>query len=330
MGSIYAVGGRQRRGVVDDTDVASRYGAGLIVSVDLETGQLEGCVEYVSPPEVRADTDSPSILFESATLVGDRMYVPTTTEVLVYSVPDFTRRRYVTLPCFNDVHHVRPGDDGSLLVANTGLDMVVEIGPDDQIIREWSVLGEGSLASSPAGVDYRRVASTKPHMVHPNHVFILNGDIWVTRCNTRDMLCLTGDSDPIRIAENAPIHDGLVVGDSVYFTVVQGEVVVVDGNELRVRDRYDLNAMAGRDTSLGWCRGIEVLGDDLILVAFSRIRPTKWKQNVRWIKSRLGGSGVGLYPTGLMLFDLKKERLIWEADLEPVGMGTIFSIHSVE
>ena len=91
-----------------------------------------------------ADED-PAILFKCGTLDGDRLYVSTQTEVLVYSVPDFTLDAYVSLPCFNDVPiMLRPSRDGHLLVANSGLDMVLEITSDGEFLRLWNTLGEES------------------------------------------------------------------------------------------------------------------------------------------------------------------------------------------
>ena len=143
MTGLYVIGGRQKPGVdTDETDEWHHYSAGLIVSVDPNSGSIRTCAEHVSPPDACASTHDPSILFKAGTLVGNRLYVPTQTELLIYTVPSFERIGYLSLPCFNDVHHVSPGPDGTLLVANTGLDMVVEVSRDGTVRREWSVTGE--------------------------------------------------------------------------------------------------------------------------------------------------------------------------------------------
>jgi hypothetical protein len=254
------------------------------------------------------------------------MYVPTQTELLIYDVPSFECQAYVSLPCFNDVHHVCPGPAGTLFVANTGLDMVLEVTHGGEVRREWSVVGEPLWTRFSRDVDYRKVVTTKPHKSHPNHVFFLDGEVWVTRCDQHDALCLTREQDPIPIGDTS-IHDGLVRGDRVYFTQVSGHVIVVDGATKRVCRRFDLNAIAGGRTPLGWCRGIEVLDGDLVVVGFSRLRPTKWKENVQWVKHRLGGHGIGPLPTRIAMFDLKEKQLCWEVDLESAGMNVVFSIH---
>lgn len=328
MTEFYVVGGRQKPGVGPQVEEWHHYGAGVIVAVDSQSGTMRRCVEYISPADVCAAADDPSILFKTGTLADQRLYVPTQTEVLIYTLPSFELTGYVTLPSFNDVHHVRPGPDGTLFIANTGLDMVLEISLQGTVLREWTTTGERLWSRFSRDVDYRKVLTTKPHRSHPNHVSFFGGDIWATRCDQHDLLCLSSDTAPIPISDRL-IHDGLVYGNDIYFTAVNGQVIVLDAVTRQVSRRFDLNVIAGRDTPLGWCRGIEVLDDDLVVVGFSRLRPTKWKENVLWAKKRLGGSGTGLLPTRLALFDLRRGKLCWEIDLEPAGMNVIFSIHRV-
>ena len=325
MTRLYAVGGRQKKGVTDRTEEWHHYEAGVVAAVDADTGRIESCTEYVSPPEACAEND-PSITFKTATLEGGKLFVPTQTEILVYDLPAFTCSRYVSIPYFNDVHHVRPGANGTLLVANTGLDMVVEVGADGAVCREWSAIDEDPWIRFSRDIDYRKVVTTKPHRAHPNHVFTMDGEIWVTRCNHHDIRCLTADLNHIVIGETY-IHDGVAYGDGVYFTVVRGEIVIVDRGERVVRRRVDLNKIVGDGPPLGWCRGIELLDDRHAVVGFSRLRPTKWEQNLRWVKRQLGGKGTGLLPTRIALVDLSAERFVWEVDLEPGGLNAVFSIH---
>jgi len=312
--------------VTNQVEEWHQLGLAYVVAVNPEDGTVESALEYVSPPEVCAAGDDPSIVFKTGTLVGHRLYVPTQTEVLIYEVPSFTQCGYVSLPCFNDVHHVRPSTRGTLLVANTGLDMVVEVGEDGTVHREWPVIDEPLWSRFSRDVDYRKVVTTKPHKAHPNHVFELDGEIWVTRCDQRDVRCLTREEPPIPIGDHW-IHDGVVSGDRVYFTVVSGDVVVVDAATRQVRDRHDLNRIAGGRTPLGWCRGLELLDADHIVVAFSRLRPTRWKEGVQWVKHQLGGDGLGLKATRLVMFDLARGRMCWEVDLEVAGMNVVFSVH---
>lgn len=328
MSQFYVVGGRQKSlKDIESVPEWHHYEAAVVVKADMGAGTLEPVLEYVSPPDVCASMDNASILFKTGTVVDSQLYVPTQTELLVYRLPEFELQRYVSLPHLNDVHHVRPGRDGTLLVANTGLDMVMEVGADDRVANVWNVLGENPWARFSPDVDYRKVVSTKPHRSHPNHVWFLEDELWVTRCNQHDALCLTRDREPIPLGD-AWVHDGLVRGGRIYFTSVNGFVIVVDAASKQVVGRYDLNAIAGGGPPLGWCRGIEVIEEDRVVVGFSRLRPTRWKENVRWVKHRFGGGGVGLKPTRLLTFDLAARTVEQEVNLEPGGLNVVFSIHA--
>ena len=58
----------------------------MILELDTASGVARTVVDYVSPREACPPED-PAILFKSGTLVGDRLYVCTQTEVMVYRVP---------------------------------------------------------------------------------------------------------------------------------------------------------------------------------------------------------------------------------------------------
>ena len=79
---LYVVGGQQRGGrpISGGLDWYE-FQKGVIVEVDTESGTGQLRVEYVSPPEACVEED-PVVLFKSATLVGDRFFVCTQTEVL--------------------------------------------------------------------------------------------------------------------------------------------------------------------------------------------------------------------------------------------------------
>jgi hypothetical protein len=319
MGVLYITGGQQR--TYTQTEEWRQYGKGVIARVDTETGRSEVCAEYVSPPDVCPDGES-SITFKAGTLDGDRLYVCTSTEVIVYALPEFTRVGYVSLPCFNDLHHVHPTESGTLLVANTGLDSVVEVSPDGERLREWHVLGHDPWADFSPHVDYRKVATTKPHKAHPNHVFLLDGQAWVTRFNQRDAISLE-DGKRIAIDVQRP-HDGTPRGDRVYFTTVDGHVVIANARTRQMVAFVDLNTPGG--PTLGWCRGLSVVDDNRAWVGFSRIRPTKIAENISWIKN---GFKRRRRPTHIALYDLAGAKCLHEIELESLGLHTVFSIIAV-
>jgi len=323
---LYVVGGHAKE-KAQQKPGEHRYQNGLIILIDPEAGKADQCVEYVSPPEACASDQDPSVLFKAGTLDGDRLFVCTQTEILVYQVPGFRLENYISLPHFNDIHHVRPSNEGRLLVANTGLDMVLEIALDGFVHSEWDVLGDTPWSRFTRNVDYRKVVSTQPHQAHPNFVFLNDDEIWVTRFEQRDAVCLNKDGRRIPIQHQAP-HDGIVFRKKVYFTTVDGHVVKADLGTGQVERLVDLNELSPTNDALGWCRGLEVIDDDLVVVGFSRLRPTQWQRNLSWLRKGVGRPGV--LPARVALYDLARPALHWEHIVESSGLDAVFSIHIAE
>jgi len=324
MGPLYVLGARQRKSILKTDEEFRAYEAALILRVDPTSGTANCCVEYKSPPEVRA-SEQASNGFKCASLVGNKLYTCTSTEVLVFTVPDFERTAYLSLPYFNDLHHVAPTNDNHLLVVSTGLDLVAKITPSGETMAIWNTLGEDPWARFSRDLDYRKVESTKPHKSHPNFVFQLGREIWVTRFAQRDAVCLTTPGKRIDINVEKP-HDGLLFNNHLYFTTVDGHVVIADPHTLRVEQTFDLNQIDGaKDKSLGWCRGLLPLDDRRIWAGFTRVRKTKFTENLLWIKH---GFRQNETPTHISLYDLVRGQCLREINLEPHGMNVVFGIHS--
>jgi hypothetical protein len=323
MSCLYVLGGKQRKLLLKAEQEWNLYESALILKLDTESGVVQTCVEYKTRSDARAHEHSSSI-FKSGTLVGDVLYACTNTEILVFKLPQFEMINYISLPCFNDVHHVTPSCDGSLLVVSTGLDMVVRMTPRGENIEQWSVLGEPPWQRFSRDIDYRKVESTKPHQAHPNFAFELGSDVWVTRLRQRDAICLTDPNKRIDIALESP-HDGLVRGSDIYFTLVDGRLVVVNAETLKVERVVDFKALDDPNALLGWCRGLLPLEDDRMWVGFTRVRKTRIQENVLWVK-RVFEEGMVEEATHISLYDLKNSRCLKEFDLEPYGMNIVFSI----
>jgi hypothetical protein len=323
--SFYVVGGRLRSTLFRKLEEWQACEQALLIELDPASNQSRTKIEYVSPPEV-CPPDSPAVLFKSATLKDGKLYACTSTEVLVYGLPDFRLVHYISLPCFNDLHHAYPTGRGTILVVVTGLDMVVEVTAAGELVREWSVLGEDPWARFSRQTDYRLVPTTKPHHSHPNHVFEIDGEIFVTRFRQRDAICLTAPGPRIDIAVQSP-HDGYVVGDKVYFTTVDGHIVIANRKTLQVEETIDLNTFSAKATrapgqTLGWCRGLLPLDERWLWVGFTRVRPTKFVENVAWIRNRTSRHK----PSHIALYDLKMHKCEQEIELEPHGIGIVFSL----
>ncbi len=322
MKPLYITGGTQKPVGLKARQEWELYEKAIILRVDPECRTIERVVEYVTPPPLRPDRDS-SISFEGGTVEGDRLYTCTRTETLVYRLPDFGLVNHLSLPCFNDVHHVRPTPEGNVIVTNTGLDMVLESTLDGKIVNEWGVLGESPWVRFSREVDYRKVPTTKPHGAHPNYTFVLDGELWVTRCHQSDAICLTQNGRRIQVGGEV-CHDGEVRDGKIYFTTVNGTIVVVDAKTLQTQTVVDLKQIDNPGNAiLGWCRGLLVVDENHVWVGFTRLRTTKFKENVKWVKSLIKGEEK---PSHIALYDISAQRRLMEIDLEPAEMHMVFGI----
>src|SRR2546429_693828 len=111
--ALYVVGGRQReaRPLRAGERPWQGHDRALILRVDARTGLVSTAFEYVPPPDVVSGPEA-AISFQASAIEDNRLYTCTQTEVIVYAIPHFERLHYVSLPCFNDVHHVRPSLSG--------------------------------------------------------------------------------------------------------------------------------------------------------------------------------------------------------------------------
>jgi hypothetical protein len=325
--AIWVVGGEQR-GVPHWTREWKLYKKALVAKV--AGGGAEQVLAYETPPQHCAD-DTPSIVFKAASICGDRAYLCTQTEVLICDFPSFAIRNVISLPCFNDLHHVTVAPDGRLFVAVTGLDAVAELTPDGELLNLVSVTETRVWDRFSKTTDYRKIATTKPHLAHPNFVFFLDGEPWVTRFVQRDAVPLNSNGKglaPLRLGMEG-VHDGHVLDGSVYFTAVNGFVLTCDLASAKMTT-FDLNQVRGpyKDRPLGWCRGILPHGKD-VWVGFSRIRYTQLRQNIDWIRRGFRDADrLPPAPTRIARYDLANNELLGEIDLEPAGMNTVFSIHA--
>jgi hypothetical protein len=328
---LWIVGGEQKLTFVEQEEW-NKFKTAVVSKV--EGDRVERVFEYRSPPEHCPD-DAASHLFKAATIEGDTIWLCTQTEVLECSFPDFTLRRTLSLPCFNDLHHVTPGPNGHLFIAVTGLDAVAEITRDGELVRLTDVLGGDVWDRFSRDVDYRKVPTTKPHLAHPNYVFFLDGRPWVTRFAQRDAVPLDGLGGEAGGRRPFPIeiegcHDGNLDAEApgrLCFTTVDGHLVRFD---VRTGEREvtDFNGLTpDDDRPLGWCRGLLPFGDRA-WVGFTRIRQTKLRQNLSWIRHGFREAPWERRPTRIALYDLEKPALLREIHLEDAGMNAVFSIHT--
>jgi hypothetical protein len=319
LNELYIVGGKQRapRPLSAGNKNWNGYQQGVIMRINTSNGTWEEAVSYVSPPDVIAP-DDPAINFQAGTIKDNLLYACTQTEILVYRLPDFELLGYLSLPIFNDLHHVHPTPTGSILIANAGLERVMEVTLEGEVLKTWNVLGE-ELSEISSEIDYRKV-STKPHRSHPNYLFYLDSQPWATRFHQGDAICLTQPEKRIQISKER-IHDGVVHNGWIYFTSVNGCIYIANSSTLKIEKVIDLNQMHSNESLLGWCRSLTI-DEDKLWVGFSRIRPTKWRENVGWALRGFKDAR----PTHIACYDLSKNECVAEIDLEPMGLNVVYSI----
>jgi hypothetical protein len=326
MEHLYVTGGRQRQKLIKAEEEWNLYEKALILKVGVEEGTADVCVEYETPPDARPSEGSPSFLFKTGTLVGNMFYICTGTEVLIYELPSFKRVGYVSLPCFNDLHHVAPMSNGDMLVASTGLDMVVQMKLNGEVVRQWNVLGGDPWERFSKDVDYRKVSTTKPHRAHPNYVSQIEGDIWVTRGDLSDAVCLTQLGLRIPLA-SVVVHDGHLYNGRLYFTTVDGTVIIVDPKSRQIEKVIDLKEIDNPERALlGWCRGLLIVDETKVWVGFTRVRKTKFREKVNWVKHVFHDAEN---PTHIALYDIRSKKLLRNLDLEKHGLNVLFSMFPV-
>ena len=273
--------------------------------------------------------ETPNLEFTAATLSGDKLYLCTDTEVFIYSYPEIKLIKTASYPVFQNIHHIAPLGD-VVAVTSTGLDSVVLLDKEDLSFKEIiSVLDPNEYENAPwhkfsKTVDYRKVHSTKPHQAHPNHTFMLDDEIWVTRFNHRDAVCLRDVSQKIDLAIYG-VHDGHVIGDYIYFTSVHGNIIIVDKYTRKVEEVIDLNVIEDVGMPLGWCRGFAMVNENTAMIGYSKLRDTKIKENIAWVKEFVRGT-TRLLHTRVVTYDLDKKEKIAEYLMPKGSIDAIYSI----
>ena len=116
-------------------------------------------------------------------------------------------------------------------------------------------------------------------------------------------------------------HDGVLHDGLLYFTTVNGNIVIANPNTLKIEAVVDLNDMHEPETLLGWCRGILVDGSKA-WVGFSHIRPTRLRENIAWVARGFRR----VLPTRIACYDLVRRCCVVEIEFQSHGLNAVFGI----
>jgi hypothetical protein len=316
---LFVMGGRQRPPRLLGRAEWHDFDEARLVRLDTKTGAVELGTRYRTPAGL-CPADDPAILFKAGSWDGDRLLLCTQTEILSLDPATMRVVDHYSHRWFNDVHHVAR-IDGRLHVVSTGLDALLVVDPERDEVVVRSALEESPWERFDPATDWRLVPTTKPHRAHPNFVFRTRHGVWLTRFAQKDAICLDDQGRSIQIGIAQP-HDGHVWNGQVWFTTVNGHVVAADPETGAIVVDRDLQDLEEDSEPVGWCRGL-YLQDGVAYVGFSRLRSTRWKENLSWL--RPGARRWGQRPTRVVAYDLQAGRKLAEWDLELV-LNSVFSI----
>ncbi|TRY30818.1 hypothetical protein [Aliiglaciecola sp. M165] len=258
------------------------YGKASLVMLDTQTGEFSQALSKTEGGE-NYPNEHPNLQFTAGCVDGDDLWLPTDTEVHRYSLPDLTLKSVFSHPCFHNIHSVHLIDD-KVVATSTGLDNVVvmnkETGDIDKII---NTQGKDPWHRFDQETDYRMVHSTRPHDSHPNFVFKLDKDLWVTRCTQEDAVNLNNVEQRIDISQGGEVsvHDGILWQDKLVFTRVDGKLVFCDPVSKTHIETFDPFGSA-LSRPIGWCRGLYAEGD-IFYVGYSKLRKTNLKAKIKFL-----------------------------------------------
>ncbi len=322
---LLVAGGRLRPGGFELGD-GKYYDKATLMLLDLETGVYEELLSKSEGNEHYPD-EHPNLQYTAPCLEGDVLWLPTDTEIYKYQLPDLQLLERFSHPCFQNLHSVHIFGD-ELVTTSTGLDNVVVLDKHSGEVKEIiNTEGEGK---SPwhrfnEETDYRLVHSTRPHHTHPNYVFKLENDYWVTRCKQEDALNLRDQTQMMDVGQQGriSIHDGIWWNGSLVFTRVDGFVVICDPKTRTVLDKHDPFENE-RNRPLGWSRGLYI-ENDIFYIGYSKLRKTKLKSKLKYLTK-----GNFKFTTGnnslIVAYDMKNQKVLRIYESEDNMIDAIYGI----
>jgi hypothetical protein len=302
------------------------YGCAKLLKLDLETGDVHTLLSIDEGNDNCPDVD-PNLEFTVGDIEAEALWLATDTEIRRYRYPSLELVSTYSYPFFHNIHSVAVRGS-ELYVTSTGLDMVVVLNKSDgKVVRLINAEGRPVWHRFSPEIDYRKIHSTRPHDCHPNYVFWIEGEPWVTRCTQEDAVSLDDFSKRIDVSGSRrpiSVHDGIIDRGRILFTTVDGAIVIANPRTLALEEVVELHSMKGFAGVRGWCRGLYVAGD-ILYVAFSRLRKTRKLEKIQWV-GRLLRKGDVHDSASVLAIDLAKKRIVRDYRI-PAGMiDAIYSL----
>ncbi|REL31136.1 hypothetical protein [Thalassotalea euphylliae] len=303
------------------------YDEAKLISLDLESGEFSTLISLKNVKE-NYPSEHPNIQFTAGCIDpddNDILWLPTDTEIRKYQLPNLLLLSSYSHPCFHNIHSVNVYER-KLYVTSTGLDNVVILSKETgKVLEILNAEGKDPWHRFCPDTDYRVLHSTRPHDAHPNYVFRLNDQLWVTRCKQEDAVNLSDVSQSIKLSdgESVSVHDGLEWQEKIIFTQVSGHLVIIDRADTNKKTILDLFGNSN-SRPIGWCRGL-FIKDDICYVGFSKLRKTRMIDKLKFLSK-----GNLKYSSGnnalVVSYDLKSQKLL---EVYETQDGVIDAIYGV-
>ncbi|MEC7878040.1 MAG: hypothetical protein VX499_03655 [Bacteroidota bacterium] len=303
---------------------------GVIYEYDTIKKTIKKKIEYETPKKFRPSKNY-SMSFKSGSIYDNKLFITSLTEILIYDLLQYKLINRISLNVFNDLHHVIYVKN-DLFIVITGLDLVVRYSlKQNKILTYYNCFPEkDTWKRFDINKDYRKINTTKPHFSHPNHVTFFDNKLFVTRYKQQDVLIFSKQGkilDKIDLNEGIP-HDGSVFNNNFIYTSVNGKIIKVNSIDFNKKNVINLNKFEKDGNSLGWCRGF-YQSNSHNYVGFSRIRPTKFIENIKWLGNKLTDKIKLKMPTRIVIYNRDFSKIIETINLEKIGINWIFSILKV-
>lgn len=301
-----------------------RFDGAVIQVIDWEKKSVVREIKFTSPEENIGNGLSRQ--FKGASIYNGNYFVVTNTEVLIYEMQDWQVKKVITHPLFNDLHGVLATQD-HIHVCNTGLEMIQSVDYEGNILNEINLASTPTFERFDRDIDYRQVASTKPHEVHVNHLFLLDGSLWATLGTQRKAVNVNDFSDQLvfdnLFMEGQMIlcHDGIVKNDNVIFTTVNGHLIIMNWRENKVVCDIDFSELNFNNRAFGWMRGMEIV-DDSVFIGLTKLRNSKFKEYTNWF---LKNEKI-IMPSSVIEYSMKKEKIVDWYEIENNNGSAIYTI----
>jgi hypothetical protein len=302
------------------------YERARLLKLDLESGEFATIMEKAEGG-ANYPNEHPNLQYTSCCVVDNTLWLPTDTEIFKLSYPQLDLQGIISYPFFHNIHAINVFD-GKVYVSSTGLDLVAVLDLEGEILELFNAEGKDLWHRFSKDKDYRLEHSTRPHDCHPNFIFMLDGQPWVTRCRQQDAVCLDNISQKIEITDpkkRISVHDGIVHKDKLYFTSVDGYIIVVDPETKKITEEINVLKLLNNE-KLGWARGLTISQSDIAYLAFSRLRRTRMKEKLAWLAKGQISKMSGM-PACVLAFDLKNRNIIKRYE---IPLGRVDAIYGVE